>query len=183
MKVYHTAYEEIKKPDVSFGRKNADLGAGFYVSFSDSFASKWGRRKKGSSVYVNSYELDTEGLKVLRLTKDRTWLRYIRRNRAGYPDLYGDYDIIIGPVANDTVYDMFGLITSSLLDEDTALELLKLGPEMFQMAVKSRRAAERMDFLSSYVIDDETLLKNAFQLKVEETEDQDLVSSYFEEMK
>ena len=86
-------------------------------------------------------------------------------------------------MANDTVYDMFGLITSFLLDEDTALELLKLGPEMVQMAVKSRRAAERMDFLSSYIIDDETLLKNAFQLKVEETEYQDLVSSYFEEMK
>ena len=32
MILYHTGNREIKKPDIHFGRKNADFGWGFYLT-------------------------------------------------------------------------------------------------------------------------------------------------------
>ena len=32
MKLYHTGYQEIRIPDLTVGRKNADFGQGFYLT-------------------------------------------------------------------------------------------------------------------------------------------------------
>lgn len=49
IKVFHTGYEEIKEPDVYRGRKNADLGQGFYTTDNSEFANRWAREKNGSN--------------------------------------------------------------------------------------------------------------------------------------
>lgn len=84
--LFHTSYAEIREPDIHYGRKNADFGQGFYLSDSDEFAGKWMRERKDAVIHVNAYELDLAGLQVLRFTRDKDWLDYILRNRAGYAD-------------------------------------------------------------------------------------------------
>ena len=40
MILYHTGYQEIRDPDIRFGRKNADFGQGFYLTRDGEFARR-----------------------------------------------------------------------------------------------------------------------------------------------
>lgn len=53
MTLFHAGYSEIKKPDVFYGRKNADLGQGFYTTDDRDFACSWAREKTGYEIVVN----------------------------------------------------------------------------------------------------------------------------------
>lgn len=147
--LYHTGYQEIREPDVHFGRKNADFGQGFYMTKDPEFAKRWARERRGRETVVNQYELDLTGLCVKTFTRDREWFEYIFRNRAHKADRYPEADIIIGPIANDTIFNTFGILTSGLLDEEQSLRLLLIGPEYEQIVLKSARAAEQLKWISS----------------------------------
>ena len=142
--LFHTGYAEIRDPDIHYGRKNADFGQGFYLSDSDEFAGKWMRERKDAIIHINAYELDLRGLNVLRFTRDQDWLDYILRNRAGYADSCPEADVVIGPIANDTIYDTLGVLTSGVLTREQSLELLRqpvkkcLQNGMAVVAIKTR---------------------------------------------
>ena len=84
--LYHTGFHELRSPDITVGRKNADFGQGFYLSANDAFAGKWARESRGRQVYVNAYELDLSGLTLLRFGRDAGWFDYIFQNRRAMPD-------------------------------------------------------------------------------------------------
>lgn len=148
MKLYHTGKEEIRIPDVRHGRKNADFGQGFYLTPDKEFALRWA----GRDAVINEYELDTEGLAVHRFTRSREWFDYIFRNRRMQDPLKAD--VVIGPIANDTIYDTFGIIGSGLLDPDDALSLLLIGPEYIQAALKSEKAAAQLTWTGAEAMRD-----------------------------
>lgn len=54
-----------------------------------------------------------------------------------------DADVVIGPIANDTIFETFGIISSGFLKPEEALQLLMIGPEYTQVAVKSQKAADQ----------------------------------------
>ena len=58
--LYHTGYQEIREPDVHFGRKNADFGQGFYMTKDPEFAKRWARERRGRETVVNQLELGAE---------------------------------------------------------------------------------------------------------------------------
>ena len=124
MLLYHTGPVEIRQPDIRYGRKNADFGQGFYLTPNIEFAEKWA---KSGSACMNTYELNTEGLRVHRFDRDEEWFRYLSANRAGRPDSMPDADVIIGPIANDTLFDTLGILTSGYLSAEEALPLLMIG--------------------------------------------------------
>ena len=146
--LFHTGYAEIREPDIHYGRKNADFGQGFYLSGSDEFAGKWMRERKDAVIHVNAYELDLAGLQVLRFTRDKDWLDYILRNRAGYADAHPEVDVVIGPISNDTIYDTLGIMTSGVLTREQSLRLLRIGPAFEQTVVKTEKAAAQLQWLS-----------------------------------
>ena len=86
LRLYRTGFHELRAPDITVGRKNADFGRGFYLSGSDAFAGKRARESRGRTVYVNAYELDLAGLTVLRFGRDADWFDYIFQNRRAMPD-------------------------------------------------------------------------------------------------
>ena len=157
IKLFHAGYEEIKTPDVFYGRKNADFGQGFYTTDDSSFASFWVREKKGAEVYVNSYELDETGLLVKEFERTPEWFRYVFSNRRSMPDGYVDYDLIIGPVANDTIFDTLGIMTSGYLKDEEAMRLLCVGPCYRQITLKTKRAAAALRFVGSKILDKKTI--------------------------
>ena len=144
LRLYHAGFQVIPSPDVRYGRKNADFGQGFYLTADKAFAQKWAREQKGWRTYINRYELDPDGLSVLRLARGAEWFDYLSRNRAGKPDSLKDYDVITGPVAPDILYDTQGILTSGLLRREHALRLLLLGPEYDQTVLKTEKAAARL---------------------------------------
>ena len=141
LKLYHTSSIELKNPDVNYGRRNADLGGGFYLSDNPEFSEKWA---SGRKPIVNEYRLDLTGLTVKRFSPDTEWFDYISKNRAGYSDAFVDTDVIIGPIANDTLYDTYGIITSGLVSSEDSLKLLSVGKSYIQFNVKTERAASHL---------------------------------------
>ena len=130
--LYHTGFEEIRSPDVHYGRKNADFGQGFYMSPDRSFSERWAKERKGSSTVFS--------------------------NRNGKSDLLSGYDVIIEPIANDTLYNVFGIPTSGFLNREQSLQLLLVGPVYTQVVIRTEKAAEQLTWLSSEVLDHEKIM-------------------------
>ena len=176
MLLFHTSHQVIKHPDVGLGRANADFGRGFYLTSDEAFACRWARLRKGEQTVVNAYELDLAGLSVRRLERDGEWFNYIFSNRSGRADMLPDADVIIGPIANDTIYDTYGIFTSGLMEPSQGLELLKMGPAYEQIALKTGKAAERIEWLSAKVLDPEDVLAYRSTVVAEEAAYQELIA-------
>ena len=146
MKLYHTSDRAIREPDVHYGRVNADFGQGFYLTPERDFALRWA----GENAVVNSYELDLSGLTVQRFERDAAWFEYLFHNRRAEDGL--DADVIVGPIANDTLFDTMGVLSSGFLAPEEALQLLQVGPAYTQIALKTERAARQLRWLGAEAI-------------------------------
>jgi hypothetical protein len=76
--------------------------------------------------------------------------------------------VVIGPIANDTIFDTFGIISSGYLEPEKALKLLMIGPAYTQIAIKTQKAVQQLKWTRSERITrtDEAILKaeqDAFQ--------------------
>ena len=140
-KLFHTGRLEIRDPDVFYGRKNADFGQGFYLTPDMEFAYRWA----GPDAVVNEYELDEEGLVIHRFERDEDWFNYIFRNRRAQDSLSAD--VVVGPIANDTIFETFGIISSGFLKPADAMKLLMIGPEFTQVAIKTEKAVRRLRWI------------------------------------
>lgn len=138
MILYHTSDREIRHPDIFRGRKNADFGQGFYLTPDKAFAYRWA----AADAVVNEYELDESGLVIRRLQRDGEWFKAIYNNRRLQDTLPAD--VVIGPIANDTIFETMGIISSGYLAPEDALRLLLIGPEYTQAAIKTEKAAAQL---------------------------------------
>ena len=107
------------------------------------FAYRWARE----NAVVNEYELEEGDLDLFRFSRSVEWVEYIFHNRRG-KDLRTN-DVIMGPIANDTIFDTMGIITSGFLRMEDALKLLMIGPEYTQVAVKTEKAAGQLRWIGA----------------------------------
>ena len=178
--LYHTGYSEIREPDVHYGRKNADFGQGFYTTRSGEFAGRWAKERKDFKTVLNTYLLETRGLKIYEFKRDASWADYIFNNRIGKKDPLADMDLIIGPIANDTIYDTLGIITSGILKREESLALLLIGPEYEQVAVKSEKAVSQLTWLTARTIDNDEIRQYREIIAREQAEYQKLFAEKME---
>ncbi len=155
MILYHTGGQEIRDPDIHLGRKNVDFGWGFYLTPDRAFTYRWARE----NAVVNEYELDESGLDIYRFQRNADWFQYIYNNRHAKDGLTAD--VVIGPIANDTIFDTLGIMTSGYLKPEDALKLLMIGPEYTQIAIKTVKAAKQLRWIRSERI--ERMDKTALQ--------------------
>ena len=92
-------------------------------------------------------QLELEGLTVRCFQRDTDWFSYIFRNRRGQDSL--DEDVILGPIANDTIFDTMGVLSSGFLAPEEALALLRIGPAYTQLALKTEQAAAHLRWLGA----------------------------------
>lgn len=113
MEIYHGSYTSVQKPEIIKGKFTKDFGDGFYCTELKRQAIKWA--KCYDTPVVSTYEYKPAGeLKILYFN-DMTdeWLDFIVACRSGKPH---DYDIVIGAMANDQIYNyvadfMNGILT------------------------------------------------------------------------
>ena len=168
MILYHTSDRVIEQPDIHHGRRNADFGWGFYLTPDRDFTYRWARE----NAIVNVYELDETGLDICRFTRSPEWFDYIFNNRRLKDGRTAD--VIVGPIANDTIFDTMGIISSGFLKPEDALALLMIGPEYTQYAIKTEAAAAGLHWIRAEHIDqaDPEALKQeqeAYEQKFAET--------------
>ncbi len=179
MKVYHTGFNRIEFPNIESGRINADFGQGFYLSPDYDFAKNWGNLT-GKIVFLNEYDFDKNNLKIKTFEKNEEWFDYIMNNRFNKKDYLNNFDVIIGPIANDTIFDTLGIISSNLLSKTEALKLLEIGPKYTQIVIKSQKALENLNFKKFTILEEEDIIKNHELFKKQEEEYQKVFSKTVE---
>lgn len=113
MIVYHGSYTEIQTPEIRTGTYTKDFGQGFYCTIIKEQAQRWAKRYNSPVVDVYSM-LPNESLKIKEFpAMSEDWLDFIIACRHGVKH---DYDIVIGAMANDQIYNfvsdyMDGIIT------------------------------------------------------------------------
>lgn len=153
MILYHGSYKEIAEPDLKHSRLNVDFGLGFYTTPIYEQSVKWcGKfKRRGMDGVVSYYEFDEkcdEMLKILKFNSySEEWLDFILKCRSGDDDT--EYDIVIGGVANDKVFNTVELFFEGLIDKYEAIKRLKYEKTNLQMCFRSEKALERLRFEGS----------------------------------
>lgn len=129
MILYHGSSLEIIVPDLNHSRQNVDFGRGFYVTPLYEQAEKWcgkfKRRGKNGVISRFSYDDSREsGLKTLKFDSySENWLDFILNCRSGNDTT--DYDLVVGGVANDKVFNTVELFFDGLIDKTEAISRLR----------------------------------------------------------
>ena len=124
MILYHGSSLEVVKPDLSHSRANVDFGRGFYVTPLYEQAVKWcGKfKRRGKDGVISCYEYDESRENELKILKfesyNEEWLDFILNCRTGKNST--DYDIVVGGVANDKVFNTVELFFDGLIDKTEA---------------------------------------------------------------
>ena len=153
MKIYHGSNVEVREPKILKSNRALDFGTAFYMTSDYEQAKKWAHlttgRKKSGTPTVNEFEFDdehTNKLEVLRFgSADKEWLRFVSACRSEQWN-GEEYDIIIGPVANDRTFDVISLYLIGVYDEDEAIRRLLPFKLKDQYAFKSEKALELLTF-------------------------------------
>lgn len=159
MLVYHGSIYKIEFPDVKFSKKYLDFGQGFYLTTFQKQAEKWALRKadriETGIATVNVYELkdNLEEYKVKKFDSDNeSWLDFVCQCRKG-EDIYKQYDLIIGPVADDDVFKTINMYFRKLWDKTKTLEELRYYKLSNQICITNQKAVEKLlSFKSSYIV-------------------------------
>lgn len=160
MELYHGSYCEVKNPNISYSRDSLDFGKGFYLTNIKDQAISWSKRfvKRGKIGYLNTYILDFNKLKGLYNIKvfdsyDMEWLDFILdcRNQG---KKYLDYDVIIGGISDDRVYNTIELYEFDLISKDEALNRLKYYKPNNQICITNQEILDKyLEFIKCEVID------------------------------
>lgn len=112
MKLYHGTNKDFDKIDLLKSKPNKDFGRGFYLSADYGQALDMAKVKveqlETGNPMVQVYEIADnawEDLRVLRFENySEEWAKFILLNRNNLMPLPAhDYDVVIGPIANDRV--------------------------------------------------------------------------------
>lgn len=147
MILYHGSYLEIAKPDLKHSRQDVDFGRGFYTTPLYEQAVNWCRRfkRRGRDGIISRYVLDDRALKNLKVLQFNTyseeWLEFILNCRRGNDQ--SDYDIVIGGVANDKVFNTVELYFDGLIEKKEAILRLSYEKPNEQVCLRTERVLDK----------------------------------------
>ena len=146
MTVYHGSYTTIQVPKIIPGKNTKDFGVGFYCTIIREQAERWARRYTTPVVNTYTVRMDTS-LRILEF-KEMTegWLDFIIDCRHGQPH---DYDIVIGAMANDQIYNFIADYMDGVLTREQFWALAKFKYPTHQISFCSDAALECLEFVSS----------------------------------
>lgn len=157
MILYHGSTVIVETPEIRKGVNYLDFGSGFYTTTCFEQAARWARTKaRRESLdrgFVSVYEFDLESAKNnLQIhtfeQADREWLVFVTENRSGDAK-ENRFDLTIGPVADDNVYQSILLFESGVLNVEDTLIRLKTEVLHDQWAFHSQEAVASLHFLES----------------------------------
>ena len=112
MILYHGTNIDFETIDLTKSKPNKDFGQGFYLSADYNQAMDMAKTKveqlETGTPIVLAYEVDEQQMAKLKIQRyneySEEWAKFILLNRRNStPKPVHDYDIVIGPIANDRV--------------------------------------------------------------------------------
>ena len=158
-KVYHGSVEEVRNPEIRQSNRSLGYGSGFYTTTSYEQAKKWVERRmkdKGESIgYVNVYELDDEVMEDMKSlffeNPTEEWVNFVMKNRTER-DFTHDYDVVYGPVADDSVYTQFALYEAGIISMPTLIQELKTYKLVDLYLFHTEKSLQTIKFVESKMI-------------------------------
>ena len=154
MKLYHDSTVTVKNPSLRQGRPNTDFGKGFYTTIDLEQAARWAQirreRAGGGNAIVSVYTVDDDFLKrtdlqIMRYNgATKEWLDFVVANRRFAP--IHNYDIVLGPVANDNLYATISLYENGELNAEAAIIQLKTHVLYNQVSFHTQTAIANLRF-------------------------------------
>ena len=156
MKLYHGTNVDFDVIDLTKSNKYKDFGQGFYLTDIRSQAEELAAKKSrlfGGYPVIQEYEFDesllsSAELKVLKFDKPSTeWAEFIFKNRNRDNNFTHDFDIVIGPIANDGVAYLLGRYeegTLTIEELSDKLDYKKLNSQYFFGTNKSLKYLKRL---------------------------------------
>ncbi len=131
MRLFHGSNQPIEAIDLAKGRKFKDFGRGFYTTHLREQAEFWAVRiaeRYGGVPAVSEFEFNLKaaleaGLKVKVFdSPDKEWALFVMANRRQNGEEFNhDFDIVIGPVADDRMARLFGLYDMEIIELDAVV--------------------------------------------------------------
>jgi len=151
--IYHGSDTIIDNPKIKQPVRALDFGIGFYtttnINQAKSFARKVMKRNKSSETHISIYTINIDVFKKLNSCifnkPDKRWLDFVSANRN---ETYTGrlYDIIYGPVANDTIFRTFIAYQNGILSEAETLKRLKIRRLYNQLVFSNEEALKCLTF-------------------------------------
>lgn len=165
MRVYHGSYIKIDKIDLLKCKPNKDFGKGFYVTKFRNHAEEWAAiigEKYGTDGFVSEFDFSENDFtksicKIKRFdTYNEEWLDFVVANRdKNSKNPVHDYDIVMGPVANDKVQNTLRLYLKGKLTKEKFLKMLTHHDQTHQICfctLNSLQTIDRIDETPTYEI-------------------------------
>lgn len=156
MKLFHGSTVTVRKPSLKAGRPNADFGKGFYTTSQLEQAIRWAHikqeRERTARAIISVYEFDESILSnpdwnIRHFNgADEEWLYFVTDCRKSRQH---DFDIVLGPVANDKVFTTVNLFESGLLDAQAAILQLRAYKTYDQISFHTGKAVRLLRFIES----------------------------------
>ena len=132
MILYHGTNIDFAEIDLTLSKVGKDFGVGFYLTPEKEVALRQAERKYHQSgiggKYVLPYEwVEQAGLKVLKFDSYALqWAEFILLNRKNKTrEQLHDYDVVIGPIADDTVGFQIRRLEDGIISMSQFLEEIK----------------------------------------------------------
>ena len=161
MIVYHGSNILVEQPIIIAPNRTLDFGSGFYTTINFEQAKRFAdlvvaRNNDEGEPTVSRYDFDeikaAAELSILAFdSPNADWLDFVYLNRmAKY--LGQSYDIVSGPVANDTVYRTLRQYENGDLTREETLSRLKVVELYNQITFRSEKALRFLKFIGSEVL-------------------------------
>lgn len=155
MLLYHGSNIQVSNPQIIESDRRLDFGKGFYLTSSYEQAKRWAeltvKRRGTGKEAVSVFEFDdtfVSDLKILRFTQaQKEWPQYVTLNRKNQEIPNDDYDIVIGPVANDRTMPVISLYFSGIYDIEETIKRLMPQKLCDQYTFRTEKAIKKLKFV------------------------------------
>ena len=150
MILYHGSYIAISKPDLLHSRPYVDFGRGFYTTPFRDQAESWCNRYKrqGKKGIISIFSFEDNALRRLSSltfsSYSKEWLDFIMHCRSGQDK--SSYDLVLGGIANDKVFNTVELYLDHLIDEEEAIKRLRFEKPNLQYCFRTEKALSALHF-------------------------------------
>lgn len=153
MTLYHGSKSIVESPEIRIQKYNKDFYFGFYCTLIREQAVRWAVRFDGVG-YLSEYLYVTDDtLRVKRFPEmSEEWLDFIVSCRLGNPH---DYDIVEGPMANDTIFNYVQNFADGKISREAFWELAKFKRPTHQISFHTARALTTLSFVKGSEVRDE----------------------------
>lgn len=158
MILYHGSDCIVNKPDILHSNKRLDFGQGFYLTSVKEQAERWAKRKslihQNTTSFINIFEFtEKEHFKIKDFMDDlNNWLDFVVDCRNGN-NLYKQFDLIKGKVADDKVFRVVDMYKRGIWDKKRALEEIKV-----------YKTYDQINFITQKAIDEMLVFKKSYEV-------------------